>query len=148
MVQFNDWCDAADSTVGAHGFRILSGDPLRLNAGVAARPRSYELTTPPQSASRDSPAARKPEATKFVEGKLPTSKAIRSGDLAESLATEWIATQGGRQAVRKSGFLPLDSHQQSSMVLSFYIKLFKAYSGVSSDKLGWAKIIPFHCFLS
>jgi hypothetical protein len=37
------------------------------------------------------------EAATFVEGKLPTSKSIRSGDLGEILATEWIATQGGYQ---------------------------------------------------
>jgi len=32
----------------------------------------------------------KPAAAKLVEGKLPTTKAIRSGDLGEIYATEWI----------------------------------------------------------
>jgi hypothetical protein len=36
----------------------------------------------------------KPAAAQFVEGKLPTSKSIRSGDLGEILATEWIASRG------------------------------------------------------
>jgi hypothetical protein len=43
----------------------------------------------------------KPEAAKFVEGILPTSKSIRSGDLGEILATEWIAAQSGYEVAIK-----------------------------------------------
>ena len=98
MVQFHDWCDVADSTVGAHGLRILSGDPVRLNAGVTAT--AAVVPTHYAAAERVAGILRrlgKPEAAKFVEGKLPTSKAIRSGDLGEILATEWIAAQGSYQ---------------------------------------------------
>jgi hypothetical protein len=96
MVQFNDWCDTADSKVGAHLLRILSGDPTRLNAGVAAT--AAVVPTHYAAGERVAGILRrlgKTEAAKFVEGKLPTSKSIRSGDLGEILATEWIGTQGG-----------------------------------------------------
>jgi hypothetical protein len=98
MVQFNDWCDAADSNVGTHALRILSGDPARLDAGVAAT----AAVVPTHYAAVERVAGilgrlGKTEAAKFVEGKLPTSKSIRSGDLGEILATEWIVTQGGYQ---------------------------------------------------
>ncbi len=98
MVQFNDWCDAADSNVGAHPLRILSGDPARLNAAIAAT----AAVVPTHYAAEERVAGilrrlGKTEAAKFVEGKLPTSKSIRSGDLGEILATEFIATQSGFQ---------------------------------------------------
>lgn len=41
----------------------------------------------------------KPAAAALIEGKLPTTKAIRSGDLGEIYATEWIdAHSGGYRA--------------------------------------------------
>ena len=41
----------------------------------------------------------KPAAAALIQGKLPTSKAIRSGDLGEIYATEWIdAHSGGYRA--------------------------------------------------
>ena len=41
----------------------------------------------------------KPAAAALIEGKLPTTKQIRSGDLGEIYATEWIdAHSGGYRA--------------------------------------------------
>jgi hypothetical protein len=98
MAKFNDWCSAADSEVGTHPLRILSGDPTRLDVGIAA---TAEVVPTHYSAEERVAGILsrlgKTAAAKFVEGKLPTSKAIRSGDLGEILATEWIATQGGYQ---------------------------------------------------
>src|SRR5688572_22907956 len=37
----------------------------------------------------------KPAAAALIEGKLPTSKQIRSGDLGEIYATEWIDAHSG-----------------------------------------------------
>ena len=37
----------------------------------------------------------KPAAAALIEGKLPTTKAIRSGDLGEIYATEWIDAHSG-----------------------------------------------------
>jgi hypothetical protein len=36
MIQYNDWCNAQDMNVGAHGLRVLSGDPAHINIGIAA----------------------------------------------------------------------------------------------------------------
>ncbi|MDF2764357.1 MAG: hypothetical protein K0S81_1351, partial [Rhodospirillales bacterium] len=98
MVHFNDWCDAADGNVGAHPLRLLSGDPVRLKVGIAAT----AAIVPTHYAAEEQIAGilrrlGKPEAAKFIEGKLPTSKSIRSGDLGEILATEFIASQSGYQ---------------------------------------------------
>lgn len=98
MVQFHDWCDIANGNVGAHPLLLMSGDPARLNAGVAAT----AAIVPTHYAAEERMAGilrrlGKPAAAQFVEGKLPTSKSIRSGDLGEILATEWIASQGNYQ---------------------------------------------------
>jgi Cap4 SAVED domain len=98
MVQFNDWCSATDSSIGAHPLRILSGDPTRLGVGItataAAVPSHYSAEERVAGILR---RLGKSKAAKFVEDKLPTSKSIRSGDLGEILATEWIATQSSYQ---------------------------------------------------
>lgn len=98
MVQFNDWCDTAGSNVGVHPLLLISGDPARLNTGVAAT----AAIVPTHYVAEERVAAilrrlGKPAAAQFIEGKLPTSKSIRSGDLGEILATEWIVSQGGYQ---------------------------------------------------
>lgn len=97
-MQFNEWCDAADTQVGTSPLRVLSGDPARLNTGIAATaaivPTHYAAEERVASILR---RLGKPGAAQFIEGKLPTSKSIRSGDLGEILATEWIVTQGDYQ---------------------------------------------------
>lgn len=98
MLEFKDWCDAADIKVGPYALRLLSSDPARMNAGIVAT----AAIVPTHYAAEERVAAilrrlGKPAAAQFIEGKLPTSKSIRSGDLGEILATEWIASQGGYQ---------------------------------------------------
>ncbi len=96
MVQFNDWCDATETNVGAHALRVLSGDPARINVGVNATaaivPEHYAAE---EQISRILARLGKPAAAEFIRGKLPTTKSIRSGDLGEILATEFIAAQTG-----------------------------------------------------
>lgn len=92
MVQFNDWCSAEDSNVGSHTLRVLSGDPANLNLAIAAIavvvPTHYAAE---EQLSRVLARFGKPAAAAFVQGKLRTSKSIRSGELGEILATEYIA---------------------------------------------------------
>src|ERR1700720_173110 len=40
----------------------------------------------------------KPAAAALIQGKLPTTKQIRSGDLGEIYATEWIDAHSGYRA--------------------------------------------------
>ena len=96
MVQFNDWCSAADASVGPHALRVLSGDPARLHVGIAATatiiPGHYAGE---EHISRILNRLGKPGAAKFISEKLPTTKSLRSGDLGEILATEYIASHTG-----------------------------------------------------
>jgi len=85
MPEFNDWCSSIDTIVGAHALRVVSGDPARLNVGVAATaaivPSHYAAG---DQVSRISKRLGKPAAAEFVCGKLPTTKQIRSGERASS----------------------------------------------------------------
>lgn len=94
MVGFNDWCDAENSQVGSHSLRVLTGRPANLqNAcqGIAAIvPNHYSSE---EQAARVLERLGKPAAAEFIRQKLPTSKQIRSGDLGEILATEYITEQ-------------------------------------------------------
>ena len=98
MVQFDEWCASADTKMGAHHLRIVTADPLRRDLGISAT----AAAVPGHYASEEHVArmlARlgKPRAAAFVDGKLPTTKQIRSGDLGEIYATEWIADYAGYQ---------------------------------------------------
>lgn len=98
MVQFDTWCQTANNDVGAHPLILLTSDPRRVRRGVAAT----AAIVPAHYASEERVAAilrrlGKPAAAEFIEGKLPTNKSIRSGDLGEILATEWILAQGRYQ---------------------------------------------------
>ena len=96
MVQFNDLCDCADEPVGNHFHRVLTGQIANRQTGVEATasviPGHYASE---ERIARALARLGKPAAAELIEGKLPTSKQIRSGDLGEIYATEWIDTQSG-----------------------------------------------------
>lgn len=94
MVGFNNWCDVEDSVVGPHSLYVLSGKPTGLHYGCEA----IAAIVPEHYAAEEQIAhilerLGKPAAAEFIRQKLPTSRAIRSGDLGEILATEYIAEQ-------------------------------------------------------
>jgi hypothetical protein len=96
MAQFNDWCLSVDELVGTHFRRVMTGQAAQLPAGI----QTTAAIVPSHYASEEQIAralARlgKPAAAALIEGKLPTTKAIRSGDLGEIYATEWIDAQSG-----------------------------------------------------
>jgi hypothetical protein len=96
VVQFNDWCSFTDSAIANHGLRVLTGDPANLATGIqttaAVVPVHYAAE---EQVSRALARLGKPAAAALIQGKLPTTKAIRSGDLGEIYATEWIDAQSG-----------------------------------------------------
>lgn len=96
MVQFNDWCNLVDSTVGNHSLRILTSNPASLATGIqvtaAVVPSHYASE---EQVARALARLGKPAAAELIQGRLPTTKAIRSGDLGEIYATEWIDTHSG-----------------------------------------------------
>ena len=93
MVGFLDWCDQAVEDVGPQTLHILSarqGDtPQGCHAVAAIVPGHYAAEERVAAILR---RIGKPAAAAFIEGKLPTSKSMRSGDLGEILATEYIST--------------------------------------------------------
>ena len=100
MTRFNDWCVAVDGPVGAHYRRVITGQVANLATGIEAT----AAIVPAHYASEEQVAralARlgKPAAAALIDAKLPTTKQIRSGDLGEIYATEWIdAHSGGYRA--------------------------------------------------
>lgn len=99
MAQFNEWCVAVDTPVGGHFTRVMTGQDERLAAGIQAT----AAIVPAHYASEEQVARAlqrlgKPAAAALIQGKLPTTKAIRSGDLGEIYATEWIDTHSGYRA--------------------------------------------------
>ena len=96
MVQFNDWCASADGQVGNHFRRVMTGQVPQLVTGIQAT----AAVVPSHYASEEHMARAlrrlgKPAAASLIEAKLPTTKAIRSGDLGEIYATEWIDAHSG-----------------------------------------------------
>lgn len=96
MVQFNDWCVSVDQPVGNHLRRVMTGQAARLPTGIqatAAIVRGHYASE--EQVARALARLGKPAAAALIEGKLPTTKAIRSGDLGEIYATEWIDAHSG-----------------------------------------------------
>lgn len=100
MTRFNDWCISVDLPVGNHGRRVMTAQAAHLGVAIQAT----AAIVPTHYASEEQVAralARlgKPAAAALIESKLPTTKQIRSGDLGEIYATEWIdAYSGGYRA--------------------------------------------------
>ncbi|GAB2883697.1 hypothetical protein GCM10027093_18300 [Paraburkholderia jirisanensis] len=96
MAQFNDWCLSVDELVGHHFRRVMTGQPGKLVTGIQATaaiiPGHYASE---EQVARTLARLGKPAAAALIQGKLPTTKAIRSGDLGEIYATEWIAAHSG-----------------------------------------------------
>lgn len=96
MTKFNDWCLSVDEPVGNHFRRVMIGQAASLATGIQAT----AAIVPGHYASEESVARAldrlgKPAAAALIEGKLPTTKNIRSGDLGEIYATEWIDAHSG-----------------------------------------------------
>ncbi len=91
MIEFGTWCEIEESDVGHHTLSVLE---------VRAAERANGCTriaalVPAHYASEERIAhaldrLNKKAAAKFIRDKLPTTKNIRSGDLGEILATEFI----------------------------------------------------------
>lgn len=100
MAQFNEWCGNSDEQVGNHHLRLITARTEIVDFGVGAT----AAIVPGHYASEEHVARAlrrlgKPAAATLVEEKLPTTKNIRSGDLGEIFATEWIdAFSGGYHA--------------------------------------------------
>ena len=99
MVHFNDWCTSADTPVGNHHLRIMTGRPADSAVGIqvtaSAVPSHYAAE---ERVARVLARLGKPEAAKLITDLLPQTPQIRSGDLGEIYATEWINAHSGYRA--------------------------------------------------
>jgi hypothetical protein len=94
MAGFDSWCTTSDSKVGSHDLHLLEADEARLqdaiDATAAILPDHY---VSPERVAAALARLGKPRAAEVIRVKLPTTPQIRSGDLGEILATEWIVAQ-------------------------------------------------------
>lgn len=99
MVQFNDWCDAADTPLGNHHVRVMTGRPADAPTGiqVTATAASTHYAAEERIA-RGLARLGKAGAAKMITDLLPQTPQIRSGDLGEIYATEWINAHSGYRA--------------------------------------------------
>ena len=99
MVQFNDWCDFADTPIGNHHMRVMTGRPANSATGVqvtaTAVPAHYAAE---ERIARALARLGKAGAAKMITDLLPQTPQIRSGDLGEIYATEWINAHSGYRA--------------------------------------------------
>lgn len=95
-MQFNLWCGTVDTPLGNHFLRVMTGNianlPASIQAAASAVPGHYAAE---EQVARAFFRLGKPAAAQLIQNKLPTTKAIRSGDLGEIFATEWIDAHSG-----------------------------------------------------
>lgn len=99
MVQFNDWCDSADTPLGNHHVRVMTGRPADAATGIQVT----ATAVPAHYAAEERIAAAlarlgKAAAAQLITDLLPQTPQIRSGDLGEIYATEWIDAHSGFRA--------------------------------------------------
>ena len=96
MVNFVEWCDSQESNVAGHSLTVLRGRTENL----AGARDSLAALIPGYYAAEEHIAKilerlGKKAAADFVRQKLPNRKSMRSGDLGEILATEYITQHTG-----------------------------------------------------
>lgn len=99
MVQFNDWCGSADTPLGNHHVRVMTGRPADAATGIQVT----ATAVPAHYAAEERIAAAlarlgKAAAAQMITDLLPQTPQIRSGDLGEIYATEWIDAHSGYRA--------------------------------------------------
>ncbi len=92
MTRFHEWCDDTETPVSTHTLRLLAADPNKEAHAISVVAKAI----PGFYVSGDRAAellARlgRAKLAKFVREKLPTTKAMRSGDLGEVLCTAYIS---------------------------------------------------------
>lgn len=99
MVQFYDWCDSADMPLGNHHVRVMTGRLGDIATGIqmTARAIPAHYTTEARIATALAKLG-KTAAAHMLSDLLPQTAQIRSGDLGEIYATEWIEAYSGYRA--------------------------------------------------
>lgn len=92
MPDFDEWCDESEAEREKHDLTLVrlkdGGFEIGLEKVATFLPDEYAS---PLRLARILERLGKPAAAKYLEGKLPTSKKARSGDIGEVLAVSYIA---------------------------------------------------------
>ena len=92
MVEFDEWCSTTGEDVNGHDLKVLSSTeddlPLARDSIAAIVPGHYSSE---EHIARALDRLGKEKAAQLIRQKLPEGKSIRSGDLGEILATEYIS---------------------------------------------------------
>lgn len=99
MVHFDNWCDSADTPLGNHHVRVMTGRSADAATGIQVT----ATAVPAHYAAEERIAAAlaklgKVAAAQMIADLLPQTPQIRSGDLGEIYATEWINAHSGYRA--------------------------------------------------
>jgi hypothetical protein len=99
MALFDHWCEYADVPLGNHQIRVITGKQTHATVGIQAAavavPTHYAAE---ERIARALQRLGKPAAAQLIIDSLPQTARIRSGDLGEIYATEWINAQSGYRA--------------------------------------------------
>lgn len=99
MIEFAEWCDSVDTPVGNHRLLIMTGMPTHAAFGIQATaavvPTHYAAE---ERIARALQRLGKPAAAQLIIDSLPQTAQIRSGDLGEIYAMEWINAHSGYRA--------------------------------------------------
>lgn len=96
MIQFNDWCIEVEEEVKEHLLKVLTGNSDKLDVAIESTANivsSHYATE--EHIARALTRLGKTAAADLIQRKLPTTKGMRSGDIGEILATEWITAHSG-----------------------------------------------------
>ncbi len=91
MASFDEWSDEADAEVNGHRLRLIT---LRDGHGAVAQEKAVEILpdhyAAPEQVAHVLERLGKVAAAEYLRQKLPTTPSLRSGDLGEIYATEYI----------------------------------------------------------
>lgn len=99
MIKFDNWCDSVCIQIKNHKINVITSRPADKQTGI-----DLTANLVPSHYIAENRVARalerlgKTQAAKMLTELLPEDKKIRSGDLGEIYATEWINTYSGYQA--------------------------------------------------
>lgn len=113
MVSFSSWTASTRESLGRHATVHMVAPPTTMSSGVdwAAEQIPNEYAGPDRVAAILADLG-KPAAAEYLEGKLPTSKRTRSGDLGEIIGAQYAALELGFRVVER---LRWKDHREMSM---------------------------------
>lgn len=101
-MEFDAWCDSADTPVGNHHVRVMTGRPADAATGIQVTAEAVPIHyAAEERIARAFQRLGKIAAAKLITDLIPQTPQIRSGDLGEIYAAEWIDKYSGYRAPLK-----------------------------------------------